>query len=187
MTMFRTSTRLLAATILLHGLLLAVPATAQTPVCDLADSLDPDYEVAASPRENFNAEFFALAGSDGLAASTLMYNFILEDFAAIDAIAPGVTDLMSQPSPIPDGFYASFVSGEARNRAENGEIPDFECLRELLDLDSAIYYEFFPTIAFFRFDGLYDTQLLLELFQGLPAIDSTSPYSSTQRNPQRGS
>ena len=114
-------------------------AWAQTPNCDLAASLDPPSELAASPRDNYNAEFLALAGSAGLAADTLLYELILRDFAAIEALEPGITEWTLGDEETTDSFFLWFETEADRDRAENGEIADYNCLNELLDLSSATY------------------------------------------------
>ncbi|MEO1087492.1 MAG: hypothetical protein AAFY88_24910, partial [Acidobacteriota bacterium] len=149
---------------------------AQTPICDAVSRLDPPAEIAASPRDNYNAELLALAGSGGVAADAVMYEQILRDFSAIEALEPGVTEWPLQPEETTDGFFLWFDTEADRDRAENGEIEDYDCLNELLDLKSATYYNFvLPRTVFLEFGGVYNLPRLRELYEQIPTADFTGP------------
>ncbi|MEM1177303.1 MAG: hypothetical protein AAGM22_03070, partial [Acidobacteriota bacterium] len=141
--------------LLLGAVLLVLPSavSSQTPICDLAASLDPPSELAATPRDNFNAEYLALAGSDGLVSDNVLYDFILRDFAAIEAVAPGITEWPLVDEESTDSFFLKFETVADRDRARNGEIAEFNCLNALLDLEEASYFDsVLPSWVFLEFD-----------------------------------
>ncbi|MEM6795204.1 MAG: hypothetical protein AAF725_14590 [Acidobacteriota bacterium] len=136
--------------------------------------MDLPSELAASPRDNFNAEFLALAGSEGVAADTPVYEQILRDFAAIEALEPGITEWPLEDAETTDGFFVWFETEADRDRAESGEIADYTCLNELLDLSSATYYTFvLPRTVFLEFDGVYNLARAREFYSQIPTVEFT--------------
>ncbi len=161
-------------TFLLALVAAASSAMAQTPLCDSLAALDPPGEVTASPRDSRDAELLTLMASRGAAADSDLYETVQEDLEFLLSLRPDLAELPVRPRAGADSLFVIFISPEARDAAQNGELEDFECLNELLDLESATYYNIIPKIVFLSFDGRYRSETVGAAYEQVPGASSFS-------------
>ncbi len=156
----------------------ASSAMAQTPLCDSLAALDPSGEVVASPRDSRDAELLTLMVSRGVAADSGLYQTVQADLEFLLSLRPDLAELPVLPKATADSLFVTFISPEARDTAQNGELEDFECLGELLDLEYATYFTIVPELVFLRFDGRYRVETVGTAYEQVPGADSFSPNHS---------
>lgn len=149
----------------------ASSAMAQTPLCDSLAALDPPGEIAASPHDSRDAELLTLMASRGVAADSGLYGTVQADLENLLSLRPDLAQLPALPEVSAASLFVSFVSPEARDAAQNGELEDFECLNELLDLESATFYSSFPRLVFLEFDGRYRVETVGTAYEQVPGVD----------------
>ncbi len=149
------------------------PAHGQTQLCFDAASLDPIAELEASPRENENAELLALRPGRGLAADSGTYSTIAADLDRIALEYPEIAEIPAHFNIQNDTLFVHFEDAATRDLAEAGEIPDFECLNEWLDLDFARWYEFLERTVLLEFDGNYKMEEVAAFYERIPGVSFT--------------
>ncbi|MBZ0112036.1 MAG: IPTL-CTERM sorting domain-containing protein [Thermoanaerobaculia bacterium] len=164
----------------LLGLIVATPSHlhAQPAACLAAADLVNSADFAASPRADRSAELMALWYSDVLVAEGPLYNRIHADLDRAAQQLPEL-DLWSvyRGMAIPEDVLIVFVDQAAHDAAENGQNESINCLTELLDVFSINFFSA-GTLAYFQFDGRYNTPIVRSLFELIPEISSTLPNSS---------
>lgn len=139
--------------------------------------LDPEEELAASPRADGNLEALALELSKGAVADQPIYDRLVRDIGAIRSLEPAVASIsysgLYDPSSVMiEGSPELFQ----KLKAGTYDAPAFECLAKLyglkrVDVDSLRRLE----LGVLEFDGVYNTVVVAKQVRSLPGVLSATP------------
>ena len=146
---------------------------ASVPCCACGDvGLGTQEDLAATPRDDVEAEMLALAVSSGLTARQQAYERAIVDLAKIRVEAPEISDVRYRPAH--DGKMVLLSANELTIAAiRDGSYDAWQCLNEHYGLVAIEVLEFYPGV-FVELEGIYETSLIAPEYEGLPGIVSAT-------------
>ena len=136
---------------------------------------DPQ-EISLTPRSDLEIEALALQCSEGWVADQAVYDRLSSDLRAIrqaDANMAAIKDYRA--SPHLKEIIVSATNSETRGKIVAGNVRGFQCVLDALGGEAEAWDVLDGTYAFVRFDGLFDNQGLIELFESIPEVASAEP------------
>jgi len=125
-------------------------------------------QVAATPRPDELAELLALEAGTGLTAGQNVYERISADLGAILAMDASLPDAYSIGDADPQGLIL-LVEAETRAAIEAGTYEAWDCLNAYYGM-SDFHVSAYTSGVSLRFEGRYDTGLLVPEYGGLPGV-----------------
>lgn len=133
-----------------------------------ADLGDPD------PARLVEAQLLALEVGGGLRPSEDLTEQILGDLAAIRSAFPGVADITHRPSANPYEILIQ-LTDEAQERLDRGEFHELDDLNDQYGLVEMRVILSSLNMYVLRFDQVYNTALLAQIYAGTPGLLYAEP------------